>query len=171
MKLFDDFYFLVEELKTILDREKLKLSTAESCTGGLLGAILTSIPGSSTFFEGSLVTYSNYQKINILKVKEEILKEFGAVSEECAYEMAKNLKKLTNSDIAISVTGIAGPEGGTPDKPVGTVFSTIIIKDMEKTFKFNFSGHRNLIRVMTVQAVLENLLELLKKWKKDYLLR
>jgi len=163
MDIFEDFGLLIEELKEIFDKNKLKVATAESCTGGLMGAILTSIPGSSTYFEGSIVTYSNYQKINLLKVKEETIKEFGAVSEQCAIEMAKNLKNIIGSDIAISITGIAGPEGGTPEKPVGTVFSTIIVKDREKTLKLNLSGNRNIIRISAVKEILEELLNILKK--------
>ena len=162
MDIFMDFSEILVELKNILDSKKLTISTAESCTGGLLGAILTSIPGSSSFFQGAIVAYSNYQKINLLKIPEDLLKKFGAVSEECAISMAKNLKDITSSDISISVTGIAGPEGGTPEKPVGTVFSSIIIKNNEKSFKFQFSGNRNLIRIMTARTLIENLLSLLK---------
>ncbi len=163
MEIFDSFDFMLKELKDLLDSKKLKISAAESCTGGLLGAILTSIPGSSTYFEGSVVTYSNYQKINLLKVSERILKEFGAVSKECALEMAQNIKNITGSDIAISITGIAGPDGGTPDKPVGTVFCTIIVHDYVKTIKFNFSGNRNIIRYQATRSVIEELLSILEK--------
>ncbi len=162
MEIFSDFSEVLIQLKDILDKKNLTISTAESCTGGLLGAILTSIPGSSTFFQGSIVAYSNYQKVNLLKINEITLKKYGAVSEQCAIEMAKNLKNITKTDISISVTGIAGPEGGTPDKPVGTVFSTILIKDKETIYKFQFSGNRNLIRIMTVRTIIENLLNLLE---------
>ena len=160
--IFMDFSEVLIELKNILDKKGFSVATAESCTGGFLGAVLTSIPGSSTYFQGSIVTYSNYQKINLLKVNEETLKNFGAVSEQCALEMANNLKKIMNTDISISITGIAGPDGGTPDKPVGTVFASIIINEKEKNYKFQFSGNRNLIRLMTVRTIIEELLNLLE---------
>ena len=162
MELFEDFSEILIELKNLLNQKEYSLATAESCTGGLLGAVLTSIPGSSTYFQGSIVAYSNYQKINLLKINEETLKNYGAVSEECALEMAKNLKDLINSNITISITGIAGPEGGTNEKPVGTVFSSIIINNSENIFRYQFSGNRNLIRLMTVRTVLDNLLTLLE---------
>ncbi len=162
MELFEDFSEILIELKNLLNQKKYSVATAESCTGGLLGAVLTSIPGSSTYFQGSIVAYSNYQKINLLKINEETLKNYGAVSEECALEMAKNLKDLINSNIIISITGIAGPEGGTNEKPVGTVFSSIIINNSENIFRYQFSGNRNLIRLMTVRTVLDNLLTLLE---------
>ena len=160
--IFMDFSEVLIELKNILDKKGFSVATAESCTGGFLGAVLTSIPGSSTYFQGSIVTYSNYQKINLLKVNEETLKNFGAVSEQCAVEMANNLKKIMNTDISISITGIAGPDGGTPNKPVGTVFASIIINEKEKNYKFQFSGNRNLIRLMTVRTIIEELLNLLE---------
>ena len=160
--IFMDFSEVLIELKDILDKKEFSIATAESCTGGFLGAVLTAIPGSSTYFQGSIITYSNYQKMNLLKVNEETLKNFGAVSEQCALEMANNLKKIMNTDISISITGIAGPDGGTSDKPVGTVFATIIINEMKKNFKFQFSGNRNLIRLMTVRTIIEELLNLLE---------
>ena len=161
MELFEDFSEILIELKELLEEKNLTLATAESCTGGLLGAILTSIPGSSNYYQGSIVAYSNFQKMNLLQISEETLKNFGAVSEECSLEMAKNLKNITKANISISITGIAGPDGGSPEKPVGTVFSTIIVNDSIKTFKFNFSGNRNIIRLMTVRAIIDNLLKLI----------
>ena len=163
MKHFDFNYFLpvLKNLKNILIEKKFTISTAESCTGGLLAGIITSIPGSSSFFQGSFVVYSNFQKINLLHVDEKILENFGAVSENCAVEMAKKVKNLTGTDVSISTTGIAGPDGGTPEKPVGTVYSTIIINDFLKTYRYNFNGSRNYIRVKTVDATLNNLMNLL----------
>ena len=162
MDIFADFSEVLIELKNYLDRNKLTVSTAESCTGGLLGAILTSIPGSSTYFQGSIVAYSNYQKMNLLKINEKTLQNYGAVSEQCAIEMAKNLKDIMKTNISISITGIAGPEGGTEEKPVGTVFTAIIFNDKENVYKYQFSGNRNLIRILTVRTIIENLLKMLE---------
>ena len=162
MDIFADFSEVLIELKDYLDRNKLTISTAESCTGGLLGAILTSIPGSSTYFQGSIVAYSNYQKMNLLKINEKTLQNYGAVSEQCAIEMAKNLKDIMKTNISISITGIAGPEGGTEKKPVGTVFSAIFFNDKENVYKYQFSGNRNLIRILTVRTIIENLLKMLE---------
>ncbi|MCS7204443.1 MAG: nicotinamide-nucleotide amidohydrolase family protein [Leptospiraceae bacterium] len=119
------------ELQSIFVQNQKTLSIAESCTGGLLGKILTDIPGSSKYFLGTIVSYSNELKINILKVPKEIIQTYGAVSKECAEAMVEGVVNLTKSDYGISITGIAGPDGGTKEKPVGTVF--IGIKTPEKT--------------------------------------
>jgi nicotinamide-nucleotide amidase len=161
--IFQEFESNLIKIKEILDYKKYTLSTAESCTGGLLAGIFTSIAGSSSFFVSSIIAYSNYQKKNLLKINEDILKNFGAVSEQCANEMAKNIKELTGSNIAISTTGIAGPGGGTDGKPVGTVFSTIILNDKLFSYKFNFTGERNFIRISTIKKILEILLKILEK--------
>ena len=113
---------LSEVIGNKLRARQLKLSVAESCTGGRIANLITSTPGSSDYFDGSLVTYSNQLKRDVLGVQESTLKEYGAVSEETAIEMAKGLKRVTNSDYCLSVTGIAGPGGGSEEKPVGTVW-------------------------------------------------
>ncbi len=159
--IFKNFENDLIEIKKILNKKNYTLSTAESCTGGLLAGFLTSIPGSSSFFQSSIVTYSNYQKKNLLKINEDIIKNFGAVSKECSAEMANNIKQLTNSNIAISTTGIAGPDGGSIEKPVGTVFCTIIINNESFTYKFNFEGERNIIRLKTVNEILKILIKIL----------
>ena len=105
-----------------LIQKKLKISFVESCTGGMLASSLTSISGASKVFNLGLITYSNQTKINILKVKKSIIKKYGAVSEECCEAMVKNLSKISNAQINVSVTGIAGPNGGTKLKPVGLVY-------------------------------------------------
>ncbi len=161
--IFKDFEQTLIKIKKLIDQKKYTLSTAESCTGGLLSGFFTAIAGSSTFFQSSIVAYSNYQKENLLKIDGEIIRKFGAVSEECANEMAKNIKRLTNSDIAISTTGIAGPDGGTEDKPVGTVYSTIIVKEELHSYKFQFSGERNQIRLKTVNEILNKLSDIIEK--------
>ena len=105
-----------------LIKKKLKVSFAESCTGGLLSSSITSISGSSMVFNLGLITYSNKAKVNILKVPNKIIKKYGAVSAECCEAMVKNLAKISNAQINVSVTGIAGPNGGTKNKAVGLVY-------------------------------------------------
>ena len=113
---------LAQKIIKKLTRKGLKLSFAESCTGGLLSSTITSINGSSKVFEMGLVTYSNQSKTKLLGVPKKIITKFGAVSHETCYSMVNNLKKISRSDINISITGIAGPNGGTKLKPVGLVF-------------------------------------------------
>ena len=109
-----------------LIKKKLKISFAESCTGGLLAASITSISGASKVFNIGLITYSNQAKINILKVNKNIIKKYGAVSAECCEAMVKNLTKISNAHINVSVTGIAGPNGGSKSKPIGLVYIGLI---------------------------------------------
>ena len=129
----------------LLNKNNLTLVTAESCTGGYLAHMITSVPGSSRYFKGSVIAYSNEVKIAQLGVSTEDLKQQGAVSEEVAKAMAKGVRKELNADIAIATTGIAGPDGGTVEKPVGTVW--IAYSDKHKTLakKFNFSRDRTFI--------------------------
>lgn len=149
----------IEEIAKILIERNLKIATTESCTGGLLSSKLTDVSGSSAFIDLNLVTYANEAKHKMLGVRKETLDIFGAVSEECAYEMASGLMKLTNADICVSTTGIAGPTGGTPEKPVGLMYSTICTKDKAITFETRF--HPEIPRIemkeMFVQAILEKL--------------
>ena len=153
----------VEKIYREAKNKNLKISCAESCTGGLIGAALTEFPGISEIFNGSAVTYSNEAKINILGVKPETLKNFGAVSEQCAIEMAEGSRKIYDSDIAVSVTGIAGPDGGTELKPVGTVCFGISTEKNSYSFTKIFQGNRNDIRLQTVNNALEELLKVIKK--------
>ena len=129
----------------LLNKNNLTLATAESCTGGYLAHMITSVPGSSRYFKGSVIAYSNEVKIAQLGVRAEDLKQHGAVSEEVAKAMAEGVRKELNADIAIATTGIAGPDGGTVEKPVGTVW--IAYSDKYKTLakKFNFSRDRTFI--------------------------
>ena len=108
-------------VKTLI-KKKLKISFAESCTGGLLTSSITSISGVSKIFNLGLVTYSNQAKIKFLKVNKNIIKKYGAVSHECCYEMVNNLSKISKANVNVSITGIAGPKGGTKQKPVGLVY-------------------------------------------------
>ena len=112
----------MKSLIRLFIRKKIKLSIAESCTGGLLASTITSISGSSKIFNLGLVTYSNQAKIKILKVNKSIIKKYGAVSYECCYAMVDNLSKISKTNINVSITGIAGPRGGTKKKPVGLVY-------------------------------------------------
>ena len=113
---------LANKIVQKLTKKKLKISFAESCTGGLLSSSLTSVSGSSKVFNLGLVTYSNKAKIGFLKVPKKIINKYGAVSKECCLSMVKNLSKISKADISISITGIAGPNGGTKLKPVGLVY-------------------------------------------------
>ncbi|WP_053957378.1 competence/damage-inducible protein A [Inediibacterium massiliense] len=140
---------LVEVVAKKLMKENLTISFAESCTGGLLAAKLTDIPGISSSLERSVVTYSNQAKIDELGVKKETLEKYGAVSEQTAKEMAIGLKQRTGSDLCLSVTGIAGPSGGSEDKPVGLVYIGLCYKDLVLCEKHNISGDRNRVRNYT----------------------
>ena len=119
------------------------MSTAESCTAGNIAAVITAIPGSSHFYKGGIIAYSDEVKINLLGVSPETLETKGAVSEETVVEMAKGAMKSMNSDCAVATSGIAGPTGGTPDKPVGTVWVAAIMKDKVVTLKAEGDEGRN----------------------------
>ena len=121
----------MKSLIRILSKKKLKISFAESCTGGLLASTITSIGGASKIFNLGLVTYSNQAKIKVLKVNKNIIKKYGAVSHECCSAMVKNLARISKANINVSITGIAGPKGGTKQKPVGLVY--IGVKKGNKT--------------------------------------
>ena len=112
----------MKSLIRILTKKKLKISFAESCTGGLLASTITSISGASKVFNLSFVTYSNQAKIKVLKINKNIIKKYGAVSHECCSAMVKNLSRISKAGINVSITGIAGPKGGTKQKPVGLVY-------------------------------------------------
>jgi len=154
-----------EQIAKILIDNNLKIATVESCTGGLLSSKLTDISGSSAFIHLNFVTYSNEAKQNMLGVRKETIENFGAVSEDCAYEMAKGLNKITGADICVSTTGIAGPTGGSENKPVGLMFSTIYTNDRALTFqvKFHPETPRIEMKEMFAQAVLEKLYKFLKE--------
>ena len=145
-----------------LIKKKLKVSFAESCTGGLLSSSITSISGSSKVFNLGLITYSNKTKVDILKVPNKIIKKYGAVSEECCLSMVKNLSKISKANISISITGIAGPKGGTKTKPVGLVF--IGLKKGNKTVikRFIFKNkNRNSIQKSTVNQAHKMILNII----------
>lgn len=130
----------------MLEQRGLTLSVAESCTGGLIGHRLTNVPGSSDYFEGGVVSYSNELKKKLLGVREETLKTYGAVSAETAKEMARGVCRHTRSDLGLAVTGIAGPEGGTAEKPVGTVYIGLSRGDETVSTGYRFSGNRGQVK-------------------------
>ncbi|WFA09747.1 competence/damage-inducible protein A [Tissierella sp. Yu-01] len=137
----------IEEILINLLREKqMKVSLCESCTGGLISSKITKIPGASLVFDRGLITYSNNAKINELNVSPYTLEKYGAVSEQTAYEMAKGLLEKTKSDIVLSITGIAGPDGGSKEKPVGLVYFCVMTSNRYKIIKEVFSGNRAAIQ-------------------------
>lgn len=134
---------LERNIGNLLKQKKLTLAIAESCTGGRIAELITSVEGSSAYFLGSVTAYSNQSKCNILGVNVESINQFGAVSAEVAEEMAKGVRNLFNADVSIATTGIAGPTGGTPDKPVGTTWISVLTSEKIITKKFNFGEHRD----------------------------
>ncbi len=141
-------------------REKgLSLAFAESCTGGMIAETITNVAGASDIFYGSAVTYVNSAKEHILGVARETLEKHGAVSSECAEEMACGARRVYGADVAMSVTGIAGPGGGSEAKPVGTVWFGLAAKDDAETFRRRFDGDRAAVRRQTVEEVLRRLAE------------
>jgi len=147
-----------ESLESVLAPELIKkglsLSVAESCTGGLISKRLTDVAGSSSFFQGSIVAYSNKIKVNQLSISKELLKENGAVSEPVARNMAQSIQNITNSDIGIATTGISGPSGGTNEKPVGLVYIAISYHNKVWVKEFNFFPKRSIHREVTSQTAL-----------------
>ena len=146
-----------------LSRKKVKISIAESCTGGLLSSAITSVSGSSKVFTMGLVTYSNHAKTNILKVSHKIIKKYGAVSVQCCLAMVNNLSKISKSKVCVSITGIAGPKGGSKQKPVGLVYIGIRVGKKVVINKCNFRNKGRLfIQKQTVKKTLNLLLKLIK---------
>ena len=146
----------------VVDRlinEKLTISFAESCTGGLLGHRITQVEGSSKAFKGGMVVYSNEAKVDQLKISQELLDEFGAVSQEVALEMAKNVRGVFSSDIGVSITGIAGPGGGSDSKPVGLVYVGYFDSKTVDTYQFNFHSNRQTNKIRTSQSVFNQILK------------
>ncbi len=152
----------IQLLHKKLIKKKLTISVAESCTGGLLAHNFTKLANSSKYFHMGLITYSNQAKIKILKVNKNIIKKYGAVSTVCCKAMVQNLSKISNSKINVSITGIAGPSGGTKEKPVGLVYIGIKKKNFIKIYENKFkSKTRKKIQILTVKEVIKNLLNLI----------
>ncbi|MGB1271188.1 MAG: CinA family protein [Endozoicomonas sp.] len=153
---------LVQEIASVLQVRGWSLATAESCTGGGIGRELTVVPGSSLWYEGGVICYSNDVKTRLLSVPGPVLEECGAVSEPVALAMAEGVRKLLLTDVSIGVTGIAGPGGGTLDKPVGTVWISWSLADKFMARCFHFQGERSQIRSQAVMEALKGLLNLLQ---------
>ena len=153
----------MKSLIRILTKKKLKISFAESCTGGLLASTVTSISGASKIFNLGLVTYSNQTKIKILKINKNIIKKYGAVSHQCCLAMVYNLSKISKAHINISITGIAGPKGGSKQKPVGLVYIGVKKGNKIRINKFLFKGkNRSSIQKATVKKALNLILDATK---------
>ncbi|KUJ96190.1 MAG: nicotinamide-nucleotide amidase [Desulfonauticus sp.] len=148
----------VLKLASYLQSNGLKLGVAESCTGGLLAHTLTNVSGSSSWFMGGVVAYANSVKEKVLGVSAHTLEKFGAVSTECVLEMVRGVANLLEVEVAVAISGIAGPTGGTLEKPVGTVFQAYLVGDKLWSKKFLFSGSRYEIKVQSVQKALEELI-------------
>jgi len=150
----EDWETLEDAVGRLLIERGLTLATAESCTGGLLGNRITNVAGSSEYYLGGIVSYSDAAKMNLLGVSQETLKEFGAVSEETAQEMAAGARRVLQSDVGVSITGIAGPTGGTEDKPVGLVYIAVDVAGDVAVRKFVFSEDRRYNKELSAQAAL-----------------
>jgi len=146
-----------------LQKQGLKVATAESCTGGLIAKLLTDISGSSNYFDRGFVTYSNISKTELLNVPEESIVKYGAVSKEVAVAMADGVRTRSNVNIGIASTGIAGPTGGTVEKPVGLVYVAISTPENTDVKEFHFKGDRLKIRHSASEAALNMLLSILEK--------
>lgn len=153
---------LSSQVGCLLNDRGLTIASAESCTGGLLSHILTGVSGSSCYFIGGVVAYSNQIKEQVLGVSEATLIGFGAVSEQSAREMAEGIALKFNTSIGLSTTGIAGPTGGTPEKPVGLVWIAIHLDNATHAFKCHFKGERNAVKADSVREVLTQLLLILE---------
>ena len=151
-----------KKIVLLLERKKFKLAIAESCTGGMLSSVITSVSGSSKVFTMGLITYSNQAKTSILKVPKQIIKKSGAVSVQCCLAMVNNLSKISKSKVCISITGIAGPKGGSKQKPVGLVYIGIKVGKKVIVNKCNFKNKgRTYIQKQTVKKSLHLLLNLI----------
>ncbi len=151
-----------KEIGGILRERGLRIAVAESCTGGLIANRITNIQGASDYFDIGFITYSNDSKELFLFVPEEIIAEKGAVSSEVAKAMAEGVIEATGADIAVAVTGIAGPGGGSPEKPVGTVYVGLALRNQVFVRKFLFSGDRISIKIQTSEEALKMVLDYLE---------
>jgi nicotinamide-nucleotide amidase len=146
---------LAEVVSALLRERRLSLSLAESCTGGLVAVRLTSVPGASEFLDRGYVTYSNQAKVDLLGVDPRLIEAHGAVSEEVARAMAEGARRAARTDLAVAITGVAGPDGGTPDKPVGLVFLALTGAVGDRVRRVQFPGDRDRVRRQAAQAALE----------------
>ena len=156
---------LAREVGLLLSSNNLTCAVAESCTGGMIGAAITSIAGSSTWFRGGVIVYTNELKQQFLGVPEETLSSHGAVSSETVTAMVSGAVDICNADCAVAVSGIAGPGGGTPEKPVGLVFIGCSFNGTISVFKHHFKGNRNIVRHSAAAAALRHLIDRIKMEK------
>ncbi len=155
---------LNKKIILLIKRKKMKLAIAESCTGGMLSNTITSVSGSSKVFTMGLVTYSNQAKTSVLKVPKKIIKQYGAVSVQCCLAMVNNLSKISKSKVCVSITGIAGPKGGSKQKPVGLVYIGIRVGKKVVVNKCNFKNKGRIsIQKQTVKKTLNLLVQLIKR--------
>ncbi len=157
---------LVGLVSESLKKNGLTLATAESCTGGMLGEVLTQVPGSSEYYLGGVISYSNDLKAGFLGVQCETLEKFGAVSEKTAMEMAVGIRDKAKADLGVSITGIAGPDGGSQEKPVGLVYIGLATRRGVEAHKFQFHGNRDSIRQLSVQAALDWIRRYMSKFER-----
>ena len=146
--------FTAERLVALLVEKNLKIATAESCTGGLVADAIVSVAGASAIFDGGVVSYANRIKEELLGVQLQTLIDYGAVSAQCAAEMAQGVRERMDADVGIATTGLAGPGGGTPTKPVGTVYVGVAKKEKITVFRLKLSGNRKEIREKTVKVAI-----------------
>lgn len=154
---------LEEVIGELLKQKRMTISVAESCTGGLIGHRITSVAGSSEYFDRSVVVYSNKAKMEMLDIPKRVLSRYGAVSEKTALLMAEGIREKSKADLGLAVTGIAGPGGGTPEKPVGTVWIALSSPQGNKAGHFFFEGRRNQIKILTAYTALN--------WVRSYLIK
>ena len=155
---------LNKKIISLIQRKRMRLAVAESCTGGMLSSTITSVSGSSKIFTMGLVTYSNQAKTSVLKVPQKIIKKYGAVSVQCCLAMVNNLSKISKSKVCVSITGIAGPKGGSKQKPVGLVYIGIRVGKKVVVNKCNFKNKgRIFIQKQTVKKTLNLLVQLIRR--------
>lgn len=147
----------------LLRQRGLRLAMAESCTGGLIGHRITNVPGSSDYYQGSVTAYAYEAKVRLLGVRWDTLEKFGAVSQETALEMARGVRKALGADIGVAVTGIAGPGGATPTKPVGLVWFGLSAPESEQAWCFQFAGDRIAVKEQSAETALRLLVDYLSQ--------
>lgn len=157
----DEMHSLEAQIGNLLRQRRWRLALAESCTGGLLGHRITNVPGSSDYFLGGIVAYAYEAKVNLLGVRWETLERYGAVSRETVLEMARGARERLGAEVALSISGIAGPGGGTPEKPVGTTWIGLVAPDTEQAHRFQFRGDRETNKQQATEEALRLLLHYL----------
>lgn len=153
---------LIYEQLNKISKHQIKISAVESCTGGLFAKLATDMPGCSNWFDCGVVTYSNFAKSKLATVDEELIEQFGAVSRQVSEAMCFGIYKKIESDIIVSITGIAGPEGGSVEKPIGTVWISWLFNQKIKSVRFNFQGGRNEVRYQSVYEACKGITEILE---------